>query len=133
MVTGARPPSSDKLLTDREDLGIDIEAILGGDPHAPEILARLLLSFRHGIESGLQGINRTSNTLLAAIELIYLHSGAHAAALRLYLPAQQGELKFEDEPLNLINAAIGRSTARNKAGGGVKNRPGAGASRESDA
>jgi hypothetical protein len=113
------PPSDDNLLTDREDLALDIAAILGGSPHAPGIMARLFLSFQHGIESGLQGMNRTSETLSAAIELIYLHSGAHAAALRLYLLAQRGELKFEDEPLNLINAAIGRSTMRkpNESGG----------------
>jgi hypothetical protein len=112
MVTGECPPSDDNLLTDREDLALDIKAILGGSPHAPEIMARLLLSFRRGIESGLGGMNQTRETLSSAVELIYLHSGAHAAALRLYLLAQQGELKFEDEPLNLINAAIGRSTAR---------------------
>ena len=99
------------LLFDGDDLASDIDAILGGSPHAPEVLARLLLSFRRGLGSGLEGVNRTSNTLLAAIGLIYLHSDAHAAALRLYLLSQQGELKFEDEPLNLINAAIGRSTA----------------------
>ena len=102
----------ENLLTDREDLALDIQAILRGHPHAPEILAKMFLSFRRAIESGLQGINQTSNTLLAAIGLIYLHSNAHTAALRLYLLSQQGELKFEDEPLNLINAAIGRSTAR---------------------
>ena len=102
----------ENLILPRDDLASDIEAILHGSSHAPEILARLFLGFRRGIESGLEGINRTSETLLAAVKLIYLHSGAHAAALRLYLLSQEGELKFEDEPLNLINAAIGRSTAR---------------------
>lgn len=111
------------LLFDGDDLASDIEAILGGSPHAPEVLARLLLSFRRAIESGLQGINLTSDTLLAAVELIYLRSGARAAALKLYLLSQQGELKFEDEPLNLINAAIGRSTARGRdEGGGARRR-----------
>jgi hypothetical protein len=100
------------LLFDSEDLASDIEAILGGDPHAPEIMARLFLGFRQGIESGLEGIRQASDTLLAAIGVIYLHSGAHAAALKLYVLSQEGELKFEDEPLNLINAAIGRSTAQ---------------------
>lgn len=106
------------LLFDSDELASDIEAIPGGGPHAPEILARLLLSFRRAIEGGLQGINLTSDTLLAAIELIYLHSDAHAAALKLYLLSQEGELKVEDEPLNLINAAVGRSTARRPNAGG---------------
>lgn len=113
-LTDARLSDDEKLLIDREDLASDIEAILGGSPHAPEILARLFLSFRRAIESGLQGINQTRDTLLAALELIYLHSGVHVAALRLYLLSQEGELKVEDEPLNLINAAIGRSTARRR-------------------
>lgn len=103
--------SRQNLLFDYEDLASDIEAILEGSPHAPEIMARLFLSFQRAIESGAQDISRTSDTLLTAIGLIYLHSSAHAAALRLYLLAQRGELKVEDEPLNLINAAIRRSTA----------------------
>lgn len=94
-----------------DDLASDIEAVMGGSPHAPEILARLFLNFRQAIESGLRGIQQTSDMLLTAVELIYLRSEAHAAALRLFLLSQQGELKFEDEPLNIISAAIGRSTA----------------------
>lgn len=96
---------------------------MGGSPHAPEILARLFLNFRQAIESGLRGIQQTSDMLLTAVELIYLRSEAHAAALRLFLLSQQGELKFEDEPLNIISAAIGRSTAaKREASKRVRNR-----------
>ncbi len=45
---------------------------------------------------------------------MYLYTNAHKAALELYVLSLEGELKPEDEPLNLIKAAIerGRSMAR---------------------
>jgi hypothetical protein len=42
--------------------------------------------------------------------LTFAHSRAHAAALRLYLLAQEGQLRAEDEPVRLIGAAIERGT-----------------------
>jgi hypothetical protein len=96
----------------REDLAGDIESILGGGPHAAEALARLFLAFKNAIDSGLEGINQTSRALLTGVELTYLHSPAHEASLRLYLLSQQGELTVEDEPVNLINAAINRNSGR---------------------
>jgi hypothetical protein len=56
----------------------------------------------------LEGINRARETLAAAVELTFTHSRAHAAALRLYLLSQEGQLKVEDEPVRLITAAIER-------------------------
>ena len=47
--------------------------------------------------------------LLTAIELAYLYTDAHAAALRLYRLSLAGHLKVKDEPVRLINAAIKRS------------------------
>ena len=89
----------------------DIELILSGCPNAPEILARLFLCFRNGIATGLDGINRTSATLSAAVELTFSHSRAHDAACKLYRLSVEGRLKVEDEPVRLIEAAIERSTA----------------------
>jgi hypothetical protein len=106
----------ESLRFEREDLASDIELILKGDSHSPEALARLFVSFRQAIDSGLYGINQTRSALVIAIELVYLHSGAHVAALDLYRLSLEGELKFEDEPVNLINAAIERSTARARKG-----------------
>ncbi len=105
------PPDDARLLFDREELASDIEGILKGDTHSPEVLARLFVSFRQAIDGGLQGINQTRKALGTAIELIYLHSRAHGAALRLYRLLLEGQLKVEDEPINLISAAIERSTA----------------------
>lgn len=71
----------------------------------------MFVELRQAIDGGLQGINRTRNTLAVAVELAYLHSNSHVAALKLYTLSQEGELKVEDEPIRLISAAIGRSTA----------------------
>src|SRR2546423_6227974 len=101
----------ENLLFTREELASDIASILKGDEHSPEALAHLFIILREAVAGGLEGINRTSSTLAAAVELTFTHSRAHAAALRLYLLSQEGQLKVEDEPVRLINAAIERSTA----------------------
>jgi hypothetical protein len=104
------------LLFAREELASDIASILKGDEHSPEALAHLFIILREAVAGGLEGINRTSRTLAAAVELTFTHSRAHAAALKLYLLSQEGQLKVEDEPVRLINAAIERSTAGARAG-----------------
>lgn len=96
-------------LFEREDLARSLGLILGGDEHAPEILGRLLVGFRLAIDSGLRGIDETREALVEAVELVYLHSGAHASALKLYRLSLEGHLKVEDEPVSLINAAVERS------------------------
>ena len=111
-VADERPRVTESLPCCREDLATEIEAILSGDPHAPDVLARLFITFKKAIGGGLQGIEYTSCALATAVELLYLRSPAHEAALKLYLLSQQGDLKFEDEPINLINAAIERTMAR---------------------
>ncbi len=99
------------LLFAREELASDIASILKGDAHSPEALAHLFIIFREAIAGGLEGIKRTSETPAAAVELTFTHSRAHAAALRLYLLSQEGQLRVEDEPVSLLTAAIERSTA----------------------
>jgi hypothetical protein len=105
------PPDEDNLLIDRETLASNIGYILDNDPDAPDILASLFVELRQAIDGGLQGINRARNTLITAVEIAYLHSGSHIAALTLYSLAQEGQLKVEDEPARLINSAIERNTA----------------------
>jgi hypothetical protein len=68
----------------------------------------LFVELRHGIESNFDGIARARNTLAVAVELVYLHTQAHDAALKLYQLSQEGQLKVEDEPVRLIGAAIQR-------------------------
>jgi hypothetical protein len=96
-------------LFEREQLAAYIEAILHGAPDAADVLARLFNTMRHALDDGLAGIKQTKETLLIAVELAYLHSGAHASALRLYQLSLAGHLKVEDEPTRLTNAAIERS------------------------
>lgn len=80
--------------------------------HAPHFLGQLFTSFRQAIDSGLHGINETRKALAEAIDLIYLYSPEHAAGLNLYRLHLEGELKPDDEPLEMLNAAINRTTTR---------------------
>jgi hypothetical protein len=105
-------PDKPGILFDREDLGLTIDLILKGDDDAPLLLGQLFVSFRQAIDSGLHGISQTRQALSDAIELIYPHSSAYHAALNLYRLSVEGQLKVEDEPLELINAAIQRTTSR---------------------
>jgi hypothetical protein len=102
----------EKLLFTREELASDIALILKGDAHSPEALAHLFIILREAIAGGLEGINRTSATLAAAVELTFTHSCAHAAALKLYRLSVEGQLKVEDEPVRLLRAAVERGAAK---------------------
>jgi hypothetical protein len=106
----------ENLLFSREELASDIASILSGDAHSADALAQMFVVLREAIEGGLDGINRTSETLAAAAELTFAHTPAHEAALRLYMLSREGRLKVEDEPVRLISAAIERSTAGPRAG-----------------
>ena len=106
------PQSADgNLLFTREELASDIASILRGDAHSAEALAHLFIILREAISGGLEGINKARDTLVAAIELTFGHSRAHSAALNLYVLSVEGQLKVEDEPVRLIDAAIKRSSA----------------------
>ena len=102
----------ENLLIDRETLARDIEVILSGDPCAADTLAGLFVELRLAIEGGLLGINQTRETLSLGVELAYLHSRAYASAVALYRLSQEGQLRVEDEPLRLTDAAIARTTTR---------------------
>jgi hypothetical protein len=113
----------ENLLLDRETLARNMETILSGDACAADVLAGLFVELREAIEGGLAGINRTRATLALGVELAYLHSRAHASAVALYRLSREGQLRVEDEPLSLTDAAIARTAAR--AGGGAGGRRGA--------
>ncbi len=103
------PEDDEKLIVDQEWLARAVESILKGEADAPETMARVFISFREAIKSGLRGMNQLDEALVATIEIIYLQSRAHVAALKLYVLAQEGQLRVEDEPLNVLGAAIERS------------------------
>jgi hypothetical protein len=107
-----KPYDEENLLIDRETLAAKIEHILGGEPDAPDALASLFVELRQGLEGGLHGINQTHDTLSLAVEVTYLHSRVHTSALKLYRLSQEGQLKVEDEPRTLLDAAIERTAAR---------------------
>jgi len=81
------------------------------DPATADDIARSLFSLRAAIDSGPDEAQEARAMLLANIEAAYLHTAAHRAAFKLYLLSLTGQLKPEDEPLQLINAAIKRGTS----------------------
>jgi hypothetical protein len=99
---------SEKLLADEQTWAVILEPALCQDEAAIELLARLLFTIKKNIDSGPEGAIQASKTLFNGIELMYLHTKAHKAALKLYMLSLAGNLKPEDEPLNLIDAALER-------------------------
>ncbi|MCA1612768.1 MAG: hypothetical protein LC800_01180 [Acidobacteria bacterium] len=99
-------------LADEEDWAAILEPALCQDDDAVECLARLLFTIRSAIDSGPEGANQASKMLLEGIESIYLRTNAHKAAVKLYVLSLEGNLKPQDEPLNLINAALERGKSR---------------------
>lgn len=100
-------------MTDCQDLLIDEgtwQAI--NDPRTAEYIARTLFVLKERIDSGPDGAREASEAILANTKAAYLHTDAHRAALRLYLLSLTGQLKPEDEPLQLINGAIERGARR---------------------
>lgn len=103
---------SEHLLADDGTWTAILEPTLCQDPAAVECLARLFLTIKKAIESGGEGVRQASQTLSHGIEFMYSYTDAHKAALALYVLSLEGDLKPEDEPLNLINAALDRGKAR---------------------
>jgi hypothetical protein len=99
--------SKDDLLADETWLAI-LEPELCKDSAAVECLVRLLFILRREINSGSAGVKRASKILSNGIDVMYLYTDAHRAALELYVLSLAGELKPQDEPLNLLKAAIAR-------------------------
>jgi hypothetical protein len=96
-------------MADCQDLLIDEgtwQAI--NDSKTAEYVARALFILKGKIDSGPEGAREASEAILANIEAVYLQTDAHRAALKLYILSLTGQLKPEDEPLQLINGAIKR-------------------------
>jgi hypothetical protein len=106
--TGTTHDKAELLADDQTWINI-LEPELCKDAAAVECLARLLFVIKKEINSGKEGVKRASQILSNGIEVLYLYTNAHKAALDLYVLSLKGELKPQDEPLNLINAAIERS------------------------
>jgi len=102
------------LLADGEDWAAILEPTLCQDGAAIECLARLLFRVKKAIDSGPEGAMQASRALLDSIELLYLYTNTHKAAVKLYVLSLEGKLKPQDEPLNLINAALERGTSRTR-------------------
>ena len=95
-------------LIDGEDWAAILVPALCQDAVTIECLARLLFRIKGAIDSGPEGAMQASRALLDGIELLYHYTNTHKAAVKLYVLSLEGNLKPQDEPLNLINAAIER-------------------------
>lgn len=95
-------------LADGEDWAAILAPALCQDAVAVECLARLLFRIKTAIDSGPEGASQASRALLDGIELLYLYTDAHKAAVKLYVLSLEGNLKPQDEPLHLFNAALER-------------------------
>jgi hypothetical protein len=102
------------LVVGHEDWAAILERALCHDAAAIEYLTRLLFTIKKAIDNGPDGVEQASKALLAGIESAYLYTDAHRAALKLFLLSLTGQLKPQDEPLQLINEAIKRSTIESK-------------------
>lgn len=91
-----------------EDWAAILEPALCQDAAAIECLARLLFRVKRAIDSGPEGAMQASRALLDGIEVLCLYTNTHKAAVKLYVLSLEGNLKPQDEPLNLINAALER-------------------------
>jgi hypothetical protein len=111
-VTNSAEGSSVGLLADAETWAAIFEPALCKDSPGIEALARLLFTLKRAIDSGPEGAMRASQTLMNGIELIYLHTDAHKAARKLYVPSLEGNLKPQDEPLRPVNAALERGAGQ---------------------
>lgn len=103
-----------QILADNQTWLNILEPELCKDAAAVECLARLLFLIKKEINSGPEGVIRASEILSNGIKVAYLYTNAHKAAFRLYELLLEGELKPQDEPLNLINAAIGRNRQKGR-------------------
>jgi hypothetical protein len=99
-------------LADGEDWAAILEPTLRQDTAAVESLARLLFRIKRAIDSGPEGAMQASRALLDSVELLYLYTNPHKAAVKLYVLSLEGNLKPQDEPLNLIDAALERGKSR---------------------
>jgi hypothetical protein len=99
-------------LADGEDWAAILEPALCQDAASVECLARLLFRVKRAVDSGPEGAMQASRALLDGIELLYLYTNSHKAAVKLYVLSLEGELKPQGEPLHLINAALERGKSR---------------------
>jgi hypothetical protein len=92
-----------ELIADHQTWINILEPELCKDAAAVECLARLLFTIKKEINGGREGVKRANKIISTGIEVIYLYTNSHKAALGLYILSLEGKLKLEDEPLNLIN------------------------------
>ena len=118
------------VVVDRQDWEASFDDVLENSPQTAEDLAHILYYLLHALETGPDGyrdtrldelpdgladrLNKVKNSLWEGIEYAYLYTSAHKLALKLYLLYMDGSLMKEDDPEELIGAAVLRGIDSSK-------------------
>ncbi len=94
------------LLVDDDDWLLLMDPAFCDNPGLAVTFAHLLLRFKESVESGPEGVERTSFTLIDGIRMAYKYTEEHQLAFRLFILYLEGRLKVQNEPLQLLKAAI---------------------------
>lgn len=100
----------DIYLLSQEDFEAYYSDILRDDPEASHSLAEMMLRFMDATAEGPPRSNSALNAYQQGIEILYLDTPAHNMSFDLYLAWLRGRLKPQDEPMTLIDGALGRQT-----------------------
>jgi len=104
-----------ELLADQKTWEIILDPAFRNDPGAADSLAHLLFILKKAIASGPEGSIRVINTLQDGIRMVWPYTEEHKLARELYEIYLTGDLKPWDEPRQLIEGALQRSNAKDKA------------------
>jgi hypothetical protein len=86
------------------------------DPGGANTLAHVLFDLRKAMRSGRKARLQMAASLTEGIRTVYLSTREHKLAAQLYQLALSGDLTPENEPLQLLEAAIERGSREVKYG-----------------
>ena len=89
-----------------------LQDLVEGNPEGAGCLSLVFYwMIRRLVEGGPAAIEPTINSVKIGLEWLFHHSSAHEACFKLFLYDLQEVLDTEDQPTNLIGAAIKRGEA----------------------
>jgi len=98
----------DDTLVDSETWETLFEDWMSGDPAAAEILGRVMLLIREAIESGPEGNAKAINTVTESMHQMFVHTETFKAARSLWILSLDGRITPQNEPEEVLTAAIER-------------------------
>ena len=104
--------AGETLPVESEDWVRCLEPLLCAGPAEAETFAHLLFALVKSLDDGAEGVRKASAALRSGIEVAYLYTEAHKAALELYVLSLEGHLKPQDEPVRLLRGAVERGSVK---------------------